>query len=360
MFDDASNSISQKNVIAYGYVTKNGSLLLLSFTENHNNKKRYLLQTPSVPKPTSDQLLTSTYSQMSETTHWNNTITINATIRTFSASQAMTSTLTSASSISQPFSTYLMNDTFINSTEGFRSKLETRTESSNVSIPVSITVAVITLVAVVVIITLIRRGKLEGICNKNSNTENSTKGIVITDKISAQNNVYNEPAISDYEQISELKDNNNVDIKADLDEGNGNYGQTYFVLEPGSRESHTDGDMSDSMKEETEMNDDYNTLHLNKTFGAKADDTYDTTEKAAIKLKALQNTGCEKEFLGKLNENEEDTYNHISRNLFKNNKTDNIYGVTDNQENDYGDVNNGCEKNLRDGDDTYSHLNTTH
>ncbi|XP_060569428.1 putative uncharacterized protein DDB_G0277255 [Ruditapes philippinarum] len=356
-FNEKANAISKDNSVKYGYITKRGSVTFLLFNKTSSNK-RYLFQIDSetVTNPTSEQIRTST-TQTSTTKTTRLPLDNGTTPRNTSSLPIKSSSITTA----HTSSTSSVNDGITNSSEPLQSISETIiSESSDVSVPVSISVVAVIIVAVIVtIITLKRRGKLQGICTKGSALDNLSKRI--SDIIPAENKLKNsDSAVDDYEQISELKDNHNVDVKPDLDVGNGNYGHTYFVLEPGSRESHTDGDISDFRKEETEINDDYNTLHLNKTFGTKADDTYDTTEKAAIKLKALRDTGCDKESPKKLNGNDEDTYNHISRNLLKNNKTDNIYGVTDNQENDNGDVNKDCKKNLHDGDDTYSHLNTTH
>ncbi|XP_060600052.1 myb-like protein F, partial [Ruditapes philippinarum] len=323
-----SHVISLDDIVWYGYIKKQGNVTFLKFTKNSSNK-RFLLQTYNGTTPP----------------------------RTTSSLPIKSSSITTA----HTSSTSSVNDGITNRSEPLQSISETSiSESSDVSVPVSISVVAVIIVAVIVtIITLKRRGKFQGICTKESAIENSCSKRN-ADKIQRENNVYNESPVDNYDQISEFKDNNNLDVKPDHDVDNGEYGHTYFILEPGSRESHTDGNISDSRIDGTEMNDDYNTLHLNKTFGTKADDTYDTTEKAAIKLKTLHDTGCEKESPEKLNGNEEDTYNHISRNLLKNNKTDNIYGITDNQEDDYGNVHNGCDKNRHNGNDTYSHLNTTH
>ncbi|XP_060600023.1 uncharacterized protein LOC132753558 [Ruditapes philippinarum] len=230
-------------------------------------------------------------------------------------------------------------------------------ESSNVSIFVSVSVVIFLLVAaiVIVIIMLKRRGKIPNTCFKSSSQNDSLKET--SGKNQAENNLYNQSLGAENEQINDFKGNNNVILHQDIDVDNSNYANNYFILEPGSRESHADGDISNSRRDGRGINDDYNMIQFNKKFGTQFDNVYDTTENAAIKIKALLNTECVKELSETLSGT--DNYNHITRNLMNNDKTDNIYGVPDKQENDYDDVRRDYKNNLRVEVDTYNHLNGT-
>ncbi|XP_060597735.1 uncharacterized protein LOC132751573 [Ruditapes philippinarum] len=231
-------------------------------------------------------------------------------------------------------------------------------ESSNVSILVSVSVVILLIVAAIfiVIIMLKRRGKIPNTCFKSSSRKDSFKET--SGKNQAENNLCNQSLGAENEQINDFKGNNNVTLHQDLDVDNSNYAHNYFILEPGSRESHADGDISNSRRDGRGVNDDYNIIHFNKKFGTQFDNVYDTTENAAIKIKALQNAECVKKLSETLSET--DKYNHITRNFMNNDKTDNIYGVPDKQENDYDDVKRDYENNLRVEVDTYNHMNGTY
>lgn len=290
------SQIHRSNVKGYGYVTKHGNITTLSFTLN-STKKPYFLQTRI-------------------STHTTTPFTSRITDRTLTSS---------------------IQNEFINMTKGFQSNDEiSALESSNVSILVSVSVVILLLVAaiVIVIIMLKRRGKIPNTCFKSSSRNDSFKET--SGKNQAENNLYNQSLEAENEQINDFKGNDNVILHQDLDVDNTNYAHNYFILEPGSRESHANGDISNSRRDGRGVNDDYNMIHFNKKFGTQFDNVYDTTENAAIKIKALQITECVKELSETLNETEK--YNHITRNFMNNDKTDNIYGVPDKQENDYDDV----------------------
>ncbi|XP_053390158.1 uncharacterized protein LOC128553075 [Mercenaria mercenaria] len=140
-------------------------------------------------------------------------------------------------------------------------------------------------------------------------------------------------------------DNNNA-VNIDSDS---NYAHTYFELEPHVNESNNDNTTYDTSgnanKSITEQDNVYNRLELdnNKRYDhvhtrirngvLKLDDTYDTTDKAAMKLKARPGKDSDA-----FDETDEDAYNHITSKPVTNTKTVNEYGVPNTLENAYGDV----------------------
>ncbi|XP_053388773.1 putative uncharacterized protein DDB_G0282133 [Mercenaria mercenaria] len=166
----------------------------------------------------------------------------------------------------------------------------------------------------------------------------------------------------DYDQANVSTDNT-VNINSDS-----NYAHTYFVLEQHVNESYTDNTTYDTSgnanKTTTEQDNVYNRLETdnNKTYDhvhtkirngvLKFDDTYDTTHKAAMKLKARP--GKDSDAFG---ETDEDACNHITSKQVTNTKTENEYGVPNTLENAYGDVIANNKNNTHDEGDTYSHIN---
>jgi hypothetical protein len=143
-------------------------------------------------------------------------------------------------------------------------------------------------------------------------------------------NAYEMSLGSPYDQIDDLglpsepcSDNDGTD--------NVISGHTYFILEKHTWESNTDDNLENKTK--TDTCNVYNALNSNgnNTGSNESGNTYDTTEKVAMKLKAQHNKNVG-------DDSTENTYNHTCRRPVKVGKTDNVYGILNNVEGEYDDV----------------------
>ncbi|XP_053390155.1 uncharacterized protein LOC128553071 [Mercenaria mercenaria] len=232
----------------------------------------------------------------------------------------------------------------------------TQSQGSGAGIPIGVSTAVVLIIIAVVITFAIlkRRGKVPNVCTNTNSSANSdnTKAIPPVNK-----NIYDTSIGPSYDQIGNVVSQQNIDINTDSDLNNSNYAHTYFVLEQHVRETEYGATASGKDDREMENTNDYNTLTLHTNYKTKngmhvVDDTYDTTAKADKKLK----DGIDKETY-KLDDTDEDTYNHINNTHLKNSKTDNVYGVPDNLEYGYGNVGKNIKNKTHGEEGTYSHIN---
>ncbi|XP_060580739.1 uncharacterized protein LOC132737465 [Ruditapes philippinarum] len=234
------------------------------------------------------------------------------------------------------------------STNSFTKKRDKYIKSSNYGIPIGVSVATFLLIvgAVIAVILTKRRGKISIVfCNIFSSgiTPKCTM-----DKSLIVNNVYEGHSDSPYEQIDKVVPRTSKVAVNDVQEDNVNYAQVSFNLKQNA--TKTTGDMVEKGGEEDKGM--YNTLKLRVKLGDSFDATYDTVEKAAMKLKTQHGTVNKSDENLTIKETDENPYNHLNEKLLKDCKTDNAYGVTQDIKNEYNEYSRkGHEKCLKDDED---------
>ncbi|XP_060580749.1 uncharacterized protein LOC132737473 [Ruditapes philippinarum] len=314
------NEFNSSRNVAYGYLKRQYGYISLYFTPDGKAAKQALFTTTDVPGQTNDKT-TSMAGISSPTT-------------TSNQESVLTGSSLSAESTTDESIPQQSKHTIQNSDVG-------------VSVGLSVTAVIIVVTAVVIIVTLKRRGKIQTKCFRQAESECSA---YISTELhpSSKNdkNAYEMSLGSPYDQIDDLglpsepcSDNEGTD--------NGISGHTYFILEKHTWESDTDDDIENRTKIETSNV--YNTLISNEKTGSnESGNTYDTTEKVVTKLKAQHHTHVE--------DSTENTYNLTGSRPVKIGKTDNVYGVLNNVEGEYNNVDTRNIKSQFNGRDTYSHI----
>jgi hypothetical protein len=165
------------------------------------------------------------------------------------------------------------------------------------------------------------------------------------------NNVYEGHSDSPYEQIDKVVPRTSKVAVNDVQEDNVNYAQVSLNLKQNA--TKTSGDMADIVVEQDKGV--YNTLKLHVKLGDSFDATYDTVEKAAMRLKTPHDTENKSDENLTIKETDENPYNHLNEKLLKDCKTDNAYGVTQDIKKEYGYSRKSHEKYPKDDEDMYNH-----
>ncbi|XP_060580751.1 uncharacterized protein LOC132737474 [Ruditapes philippinarum] len=219
------------------------------------------------------------------------------------------------------------------------------TKDSDIGIAVGVLIATfITVATVVVGVILIRRGKVPCMCCRISLHDKSSKCTMNTSLVNNSNTI---PLDCPNRKVGEVVPQTNIVSEDDVQENNGHLPHDYFILEK------TEADRNTTVVQD-EVNV-YNTLASNVKQEANFDNTYDTAEKAAMKLKTKHRVKDDSDANETLED--EDPYNHLNEGerQLKTVRTDNVYGVT--QDDEYANCRKTHGKYLQDVEDTYNHTN---
>jgi hypothetical protein len=157
-------------------------------------------------------------------------------------------------------------------------------------------------------------------------------------------------------KVGEVGPQTNIVSEDDVLENNGHLPHDYFILEKTETDYSTTYEIADSNSCQVEVNV-YNTLTSSVKLGGNFDTTYDSAEKAAMKLNTKHGEK-DKSYANKtIEETNDDPYNHLyeGEQLVKNVRTDHVYGVT--QVDEYANCRKSHRKHLQDVEDTYNHTN---
>ncbi|XP_053408624.1 uncharacterized protein LOC123560833 [Mercenaria mercenaria] len=239
-----------------------------------------------------------------------------------------------------------------------KEQADIESDKTDVSAAVGASVAAVLVIALVFVFVILRkRKKIPELCNGTP----SSKDTESFDNLGAKPNEYHS-----YDQIGGSFSQENADSNAEASTIDNYHAHTYFVPEKQEKEidnANETYDLAGAGKHtHAEERNHYNRVKIdnNETYDhaynqskdkiETHDETYDTTEKAAMKLKI----GAAKN-LDEFHGTDEDDYNHINGKLLKNSATDHVYGVPCQPETDTGDVGSSPQKEFQDGD-TYSHI----
>ncbi|XP_060556725.1 uncharacterized protein LOC132717309 isoform X2 [Ruditapes philippinarum] len=228
----------------------------------------------------------------------------------------------------------------------------TTESASDIGVPVGISIAIflIVVIAVIAVLLLKRRAMLPVVCCRMFMSDKTQK-----DQGLVNNIAYDIPVNSPYDQIDEDALQQNNDTALTSSEDNRDDAHTYFVLEKDAKNSTTENVITGSKADKNENNV-YNTLISNTAPGDNLDDTYDTAEKAAKRLKDQHDKEVAVEKGSTIGDINEDAYNHINDARMKKGKTDHVYGVPSDIGNDYGYAKNVHEQD-HNVEDAYNHKN---
>ncbi|XP_060604541.1 uncharacterized protein LOC132757310 [Ruditapes philippinarum] len=230
------------------------------------------------------------------------------------------------------------------------------TIATDIGIAVGVSVAIfITVVTIVVGFIIIRRGKVPSLCCKKALHDQSSKSTMNTFIVNNSNTI---PLECHKGKVGEVIPQTAIVSEDDVLENSGHRPHDNFILEKTETDYSTTYEIADSNSCQVEVNV-YNTLTSSVKLGGNFDNTYDTAEKAAMKLKPKHGEK-DKSFANEtMEETDDDPYNHLyeGEQLLKNVRTDHVYGVT--QYDEYANCRKSLGKHLQDVEDTYNHTITS-
>ncbi|XP_060604751.1 uncharacterized protein LOC132757453 [Ruditapes philippinarum] len=315
--------LKSKINIKYGYLKRKGEDISLEFSSDENATKSALFETSDVTVSSYDKTTSMSGSQSSSTT------SVLESVRTISSLSPETLTEESPLNVEKQMD---------------------QNSDVGVTIGISVTSAMIVVAIVVIFVTLKRRGKITTKCFRKEKSECSPYiSTEMRPSSKHDKNAYEMSLGSSYDQIDDL---GLPSERCSENEGTDNVisGHTYYILETHTWESNTDENIENMTH--TETSNVYNKLNSNGniTGGSKSENTYDSTERVAMKLKAQHDKNLDEDAT-------ENTYNHTSsRRLVKIGKTDNVYGVLNKIEGEYDFVDTRNVKSQFNGGETYSHI----